>query len=59
MSYRIAINHAVDTTIKNTMVMLMYVPLQRGTNAAYMPTKALGEAACTNIAMYRVNYHCK
>ena len=58
-SRRTAINHAVDTTIINTMVMLMYVPLQRGTEAASMPKEAFGDIVCTNIATHGVNYHHK
>ena len=34
MSHRTVIDRAVDTMIVNTMVMLMYVLLQRGTNTA-------------------------
>ena len=34
------------------MVMLKYVPLQRGTDAACMPKEALGDIACANIAMH-------
>ena len=37
--------------------MLMYVPLQRGTEAACMPEEALGDVACANIAMHGVVYH--
>ena len=58
ISHRTAINRAVNTTIVNTMVMLMYVLLQRSTDAACMPRKALGDVMCANIAMHGVNYHC-
>ena len=58
ISHRTAINHAIDTTIINTMVMLMYMPLEHGTDAVCMPEEALGDVACTNIAMHGVNYHC-
>ena len=34
MSHRTAIYRAINTMIVNTMVMLMYVPLQHGTNVA-------------------------
>ena len=57
MSHRTAIDRAVNTMIVNTMVMLMYVPLQRGTDAACMPRQALGDVACTNITMHGVYYH--
>ena len=57
MSHRTVIDRAVNTTIINTMVMLMYVLLQHGTDAVCMPKKALGDVACTNIATHGVNYH--
>ena len=34
LSHRIVIDRTVNTTIVNTMVMLKYVPLQRGTDTA-------------------------
>ena len=57
MSHRIVIDRTVDTTIVSTMVMLMYVLLQHNTDASCMPRKALGDAACTNIATHGGNYH--
>ena len=57
-SHRTAIDRGVNTTIVNPVVMLMYVPLQHGTDAVCMPRKALGEIAYTNIATHGVNYHC-
>ena len=57
LSHRIVIDHTIDTTIISTMVMLMYVPLQHGTDGACVPRKALGDAACANIAMHGGNYH--
>ena len=39
------------------MVMLMYVPLQCGTEAVCMPRKELGDIVCANIAMHGVVYH--
>ena len=41
ISRRTSINRVVNTTIVNTMVMLMYIPLQHGTDAACMPKKHL------------------
>ena len=58
LPHRIVINCTVDTTIVSTMVMLMYVPLQRGFDAACMPKEALSDAVCANIAIHGVNYHC-
>ena len=58
ISYRTVINHAVNTMIINTTVMLMYVLLQRVTDAVCVPEEALGGIACTNIATHGVNYHC-
>ena len=37
LSHRIVIDHTIDTSIINTTVMLKYVPLQHGTDAACMP----------------------
>ena len=57
MSDRIAINNTVNTIIINTKVMLMYVLLLRGTDAANVPEEALGDVACVNIATHGVVYH--
>ena len=57
-SCRTAINHTINTMIVNTTVMLVYVLLQHGIDAAYVPEEALGDVACTNIATHGVNYHC-
>ena len=57
MPCRIVIDHAIDTTIISTMVMLMYVLLQHATDAACVPAEALGNVASANIAMHGVNYH--
>ena len=58
ISHRTVINHAVNTMIINITVMLMYVLLQRGTDAVCVPEEALGSIVCTNIATHGVNYHC-
>ena len=39
------------------MVMLLYVLLKHGTDAACVPEEALGDVACANIAMHGVIYH--
>ena len=57
ISCRTVINRAANTTIVNTTVMLMYVLLQHGTDAACLLEEALDDAACTNIATHRGNYH--
>ena len=58
LSRRTVINRAANTTIESTMVLLMYVPLQHGTDAACMPRKAPGDIASANIDTHGVNYHC-
>ena len=55
---RTAIDPAVNTMIVNTTVMLMYVPLQHGTDAVCVPKEALGDIVCANTAMHGVNYYC-
>ena len=57
ISRRTVIDQAVNITITNTTVMLMYVWLPHGTNAACLPRKALGDVACANIAMYEAVNH--
>ena len=56
-SHRTASDCAINTMIKDTRVMLMYVLLQYGTNAVCMPKWALGNVVCANIATHEVNYH--
>ena len=58
MSRRTPIDCVVDTTIVNTTVMLMYILLQHGADAACMLEVVLGDTACKNLATHGVNYHC-